>query len=62
MAEALSETGQVITSEVQSTREFLSQLDYRHDRDRLPLLSTSYVPGSVTVLFLGKEEPSFYNS
>lgn len=50
------------TSELQSTWEFLTQLDHRHDRRRLPLLSTSYVPGSVTVLFLGDLGPASHCS
>ena len=50
------------TSELQSTWEFLSQLDHRHDRRRLPLLSTSYMPSSVTVLFLGGLGPASHCS
>ena len=34
----------------------------RHDRRRLPLLSTSYMPSSVTVLFLGGLGPASHCS
>lgn len=50
------------TSEGCSKAEFLSQLYYGYDKNRSPLLSASFMPGSVTVLLLRKEEQSLYGS